>query len=359
MQRSLIDFLVAVCVIFAATGAFAKEIQAKDAQGRDYWLYTPDRIEKDKTYWLVIGVHGYRGNGKNAAGHADWAERYGCIVVGPSYDSNGYQYLQAGADEQTLDLMKTLRDKYQLHDKVFVSGFSGGAQFAHRFAMKHPDLVAGCAAHSGGTWGTGDYDKAVPNPEATGVPIVMSCGEKDTGKSFTEAPLGRLEWAKKYEQLLREGKYTYDAQWWPGVGHQLSKGARQMTQDCFQAATQHKPSYDRAVASIRTKLKAGEHAEAWKLIAKHRRDRKPRQTKGIVAAVYGAYTAQLDALADETDAIGVEAIASVMASDAEHDEKIQSIRGLMQTHRDGPRTRDAAREALQSLREQQREPAAG
>ena len=79
-------------------------------------------------------------------------------------------------------------------------GPSGGAQFAHRMMMKHPDLVIGCAAHSGGTWSTGG-SCGKPNPQAAQVPFVLSCGEEDTRKSTPDLPMGRLEWAKAFEKV--------------------------------------------------------------------------------------------------------------------------------------------------------------
>ncbi|MFK7788741.1 MAG: hypothetical protein AB8C95_04500, partial [Phycisphaeraceae bacterium] len=179
MHRQHLFILIAlVCACLGSLDVIAKETQGKDAQGRDYWLYTPDNIDSQKTYTLVVGVHGYRGKGKGAGGYAGWVKDHDVIVIGPTYDSNGYQYLQQGSDQQTIDLVKMLRKQYKLHDKIFIGGFSGGSQYSHRFAMKYPDLVAGCAAHSGGTWATGDYaERAKPNPKARGVLFVMSCGE--------------------------------------------------------------------------------------------------------------------------------------------------------------------------------------
>ena len=90
-------------------------------------VFSPDTIDADKTYTLVLGVHGYRGKGKGAGGMAGWAKQHDVIVLGPTYDSNGYQYLQKGSDEQTLGLIKGLRKEFKLHGKIFVTGFSGGA----------------------------------------------------------------------------------------------------------------------------------------------------------------------------------------------------------------------------------------
>jgi predicted esterase len=94
-------------------------------------------------------------------------------------------------DKQLIAIAKDVGKTYKLQPKLFVAAFSDGSQYAHRFMLKHPQLVVGCAAHSGGTWETGGV-----NPAGKAIPFVMSCGEKDPGKSFPKATYGRLEWAR-------------------------------------------------------------------------------------------------------------------------------------------------------------------
>lgn len=300
MQIRLSYWLAVLLIASLACDASAKEIQGKDAQGRDFWVYTPDEIDPDKTYTLVVGVHGFRGNGKGAAGYAKWVNQYDVIVLGASYNNDGYQYLQHGSDEQTVALVKQLRQDYKLHEKIFIAGFSGGAQYAHRFAMKYPDLVAGCAAHSGGTWATGDYaERAVPNPKARGVVFVISCGEKDTGKSFGEAPMGRLEWAKKYAGMLEEGGFVYDAKWVPDVAHRQSPTARQMTQDCFVASTRLLPELAEEAERIDALLGQRDYAASWAVL-------KPRIVQsttadGIIGKVIERYLASRGKAATRID----------------------------------------------------------
>ncbi len=209
----------------------AEEQQLTCSMGREYFLYLPDDLDAEKTYWLVVGVHGHGGKGKNAAGLAKWVGKGNCIVVGPSFPSGYYQTLSKGSDTQLIGIFKFLRARYKLYPRMFLYGFSGGAQFAHRFAMAHPELTIGCAAHSGGTWAD------TVNPKARNVPIAISCGEKDTSKSTSNCPMGRCEWAKTFAGNLHRGGFYFKARFWPGVGHRASPGARQMTEDCFCLAT--------------------------------------------------------------------------------------------------------------------------
>ena len=239
---------VSVCLMAVAMGllpaasAPGGEEKLACPMGREYFLYTPEGVDAKpkkaavkaadaaKTYWLVVGVHGHRGNGKGASGLAGWTTKGNVIVVGPSFP-DGYQGLAHETDRQLIGIFAELSKRFRLHPKMFVYGFSGGSQFAHRFTLKHPDLVVGCSAHSGGSW---DDPTA---PAAAGVPFAVSCGEGDTGKSMPQSPLGRLDWFKKFAGGLNAGPYTFKARTWPGVGHGRSPGAGQLTEECFVLST--------------------------------------------------------------------------------------------------------------------------
>lgn len=332
MRNQCLLMLVALCVVLLAGDALSKETQAKDGMGRDYWLYTPDEIDPDKTYTLVVGVHGANGIGKGAAGYAGWVNQHDVIVLGPSYrnDDGAFQYMQGNTDQQTIDLFKMLRKDYKLHDKLFIVGFSGGSQYAHRFAMEYPELVAGCAAHSGGTWATGDYpDRTVPNPKAKGVLFVISCGEKDTGKSFNEAPMGRLEWAKRYAGMLEEGGFIFDAKWWPNVGHQQGPGARQQTLDCFIASTQRLPEYEAEREVIEKAMRAKDTPAAWSLI-QARLNHADKDNDGILGKVHQAYLGSLERDIERIDRLAEREVRKIIH---EHSANIAARRAALEKHK--------------------------
>ena len=349
MPRLAITIGAVLLLSLLPAAVAAKEIQGKDTMGRDYWLYVPDEIDPDKTYTLVVGVHGARGIGKGAAGHADWINHHDVIVLGPSYPHNGFQYLHDQTDKQTILLFKQLRQKYKLHDKLFIAGFSGGSQYAHRFAMKYPQLVSGCAAHSGGTWATGDYPRGeAPNPAARGVLFVISCGENDTGKSFGPAPMGRLEWAKKYEQMLKRGGFLYDARWIPDVGHSYSGPARQMTRDCFIASTQRLAEYEAERQAIRKAIGGRKYEAAWQLI-RRRINHEDAKNEGILGQVHRMY---IDSLSRQISRIDRMAQREVRLASREHEdpETLQAaLKELKQRYGGAPRTMKAIERELEKI----------
>lgn len=349
LHRAKLIVFALLCLGLLPGVAQAKETQGKDAQGRDYWLYTPETIDPEKTYTLVVGVHGYRGKGKGAAGHAGWVNKHDVIVLGPTYDSNGYQYLSKGSGQQTVDLVKQLSKDYRLSKKIFIAGFSGGSQYAHRFAMKYPELVSGCAAHSGGTWATGDYPRGEGlNPKARGVLFVISCGEKDTKKSFGEAPFGRLEWAKKYEAMLDKGGFIYDAQWHRGVGHNYAKGARQQTEDCFIASTQRLPEYESERNAIEQAMLAKDDANAWSII-QARLSHRDSKNKGILGEVHRMYVDSLDDDITRIDRSAERVVRKIVRDNEDADVRRAALEKHKAAFVGAPKTGKAVDAALEEL----------
>lgn len=233
MILTFCTLLISVKMIRAADHSQDNEARRVDAMGREYFLYLPEHLDPDKIYWLVVGIHGAKQNGKGAGGYADWAGREDCIVVGPSFP-DGYQGLEHQTDRQLLGIREELSKKIKLHKQMFLAGFSGGAQFAHRFALANPQDVIGCAAHSGGTWASGDIRGDITDYKAAAnVPFVISCGQLDNAVAFPNAPFSRIDWAHRFEKVLKDNNFYFKAQYWPGLGHRRSENSNKLSLECF------------------------------------------------------------------------------------------------------------------------------
>jgi len=130
--------------------------QDRSAPGRiDYYEYVPARV--DPRAPLLVSVHGISGNARE---HVELlcrrADEQGVIVVAPVFAGprfRGFQRPRSRSGRAVrflLEVVAQVRARHHLPTGRFsLFGFSGGAQFAHRFALLHPRRIRSlivCAA---------------------------------------------------------------------------------------------------------------------------------------------------------------------------------------------------------------------
>lgn len=143
---------------------------------REYYYFIPAGI--GATAPLVVSVHGIS---RNAAEHLTRmrveAERFGAVLVAPLFRRQlygKYQQLEdrcsrARADLALIDIVTDVRSLAGVTEaSFFLTGFSGGAQFAHRFALYHADRVAACISCSAGWYSFPDHQLSYPHGVAHG-----------------------------------------------------------------------------------------------------------------------------------------------------------------------------------------------
>lgn len=137
-----------------------------------YWLVTP--AQADPTAPPLVAVHGILRDARGQARRfANAAAAAGRTVIAPLFDPRdfpGYQQviMRSRADIAMLDLMDYLRRTGIIHGRRFdLFGYSGGAQFAHRFAMLHPNWIGRLSIASAG-WFT--FPDQTPYPCGLGKP---------------------------------------------------------------------------------------------------------------------------------------------------------------------------------------------
>lgn len=125
---------------------------------REYFLYVPEGADEGSP--VLVLVHGIT---RNAAEHVfrfrAAADRSGTILVAPLFAEEAYgQYQQVvdrrsgtRADLALFDILDAVSAELGASvDCIRLFGFSGGAQFAHRFTMLYPERVAAVAAAAAG-----------------------------------------------------------------------------------------------------------------------------------------------------------------------------------------------------------------
>ncbi|MEQ1616942.1 MAG: hypothetical protein ABL883_01190 [Terricaulis sp.] len=137
---------------------------------REFFLYRPS-IERAGAP-LVVSVHGIA---RNAPAHTyrliEEAERYGLTVAAPLFAKEKYgQYQQlqdprsgVRSDLALLDIIAAASRLSQASaQEVLLFGFSGGAQFAHRFVLAHPRRVRSAVLVAAGWYTFPDHAQRYP-----------------------------------------------------------------------------------------------------------------------------------------------------------------------------------------------------
>jgi len=140
------------------------------AHGQEYYLYLPSRPGSPQA--LLVTVHGISRNAREQIGHfTAFAERSGAAVIAPYFSRDRYADYQRlgrlGRGERADHALESIVEEVQkllgmAPTRLLLFGYSGGGQFVHRFAMAHPDRVAGVAAAAPGWFTFPDEDLWFP-----------------------------------------------------------------------------------------------------------------------------------------------------------------------------------------------------
>ena len=203
---------------------------------------------------VLLAVHDtFRDIGALREAFVGLADECRCVVLLPLFpaaigdpnDVDNYKqvaYRDIRFDLIVLDMLDEMAERWGvLADRCFLFGFSGGAQFAHRFAYLHPDrLTAASVAAPGRTtrlchsasWPDGIDDirtrfgVAFDHANLAAVPLHLVVGEGDNSveelsPSATEK-LGRRAQAERMSDDWRESglDVTFDVV--PAAGHSMT-----------------------------------------------------------------------------------------------------------------------------------------
>ena len=149
-----------------------KEHQLSSNKALHYFLFVPSQGAKNAS--VMVTVHGISRNArKHARRFARHAERHGVVVVAPLFDVQhypGYQRLGISGERADLALNQILTEVAERTQantqKLYMFGYSGGAQFVHRYAMAYPNRVAAIAVGAAGWYTLPDPSQRFPHGTA-------------------------------------------------------------------------------------------------------------------------------------------------------------------------------------------------
>jgi len=216
----------------AAEGICFRHVACDDRLG--YFFYLP--AQRTSSNGILVCVHGISRNAKEQAErYRPLADQLGMALIAPLFDKarfHGYQRLSNRHPGLRADLMlhkainEVARQLTIPYPELHLVGYSGGAQFAHRFALLHPQRVASLNLCSAGWYTFPDPRQRFPMgvgrthawppiaPDLKGllmIPTQILIGSKDTqrDKSLNRKPAidhqqgrNRLERAHNWRQAL-------------------------------------------------------------------------------------------------------------------------------------------------------------
>lgn len=168
--------------------------------GLPLWLYQPRKVRNVKR--VLVAVHGISRDVKEQLEcYRPLADEMGCWLVVPKFSSHKfprYQQLCSGSGQPRADIalnsfLALWRCMHgQPYLKMMLAGYSGGAQFAHRYALHHPQQVAAMALGSAGWYSFPDEKVKYPRglartvaldrvylDEMLRIPMLVTVGDQD------------------------------------------------------------------------------------------------------------------------------------------------------------------------------------
>lgn len=227
---------------------------------QEYLLYVPEAAPAGAP--VMVSVHGVSRNApKHSTMFSPACDAHGVVMVAPIFRKDlhdDYQRLGRRDRGNRVDLLlhKLLAEVARVSGadvtRILLFGYSGGAQFAHRYAMVHPHRVARATVAAAGWYTFPDHGQRFPygirpartlpgvtfNPEEfLRVPIDVLVGANDTAleqvrstaRTVAQQGTTRVDRARNWVAAMRAAAAAFDLE--PrvtltevaGVGHSFSE----------------------------------------------------------------------------------------------------------------------------------------
>lgn len=131
-------------------------------------IQLPSEFDPNKTYKLLVGLHGGAGSADEFSGIYEWFEDPDFIMVslqgpypqmyGSSMRYNWFDYGNPDTDfveqqmlaatEYVLNAINNIKESYNIDD-VYITGFSQGTEISYLTALKNPGIFAGIIPYTG------------------------------------------------------------------------------------------------------------------------------------------------------------------------------------------------------------------
>ena len=124
---------------------------------REYFVRLPPKFDRNKQYWLLAAI--YSPPMLNALQRAIAGAGFDAILISPTFREDNINLTRFPVSSERdffTEVIKAVRAEYPVRPRMLLTGYSRGAQFAHRYAFAHPDEIEALAPLASGTWTTPD-----------------------------------------------------------------------------------------------------------------------------------------------------------------------------------------------------------
>ena len=148
----------------------------QDGSGHDYFVYRPVGAGADAP--IFVAIHDISRNAREQATFFAWScDRHDAVLIAPSFAADRYpNYQRLGRSRQKhadgrradatleviLDEVASLSGMPMPPPRIHLFGYAAGGRFAMRFAMAHPDRVAGVVIAAPGAYTFPDRERRFP-----------------------------------------------------------------------------------------------------------------------------------------------------------------------------------------------------
>ncbi len=197
MKESLM-VLVAITLLFVFVGCVGcQEAQIKPMEGVEFidtdnyanrklyfYYYIPAKAVGQEKSDILACIPGLGGSGEyfRNSNFKKLADEEGMILISPSFNYDeanwgtrqSYQYPEVWSGQAFLEIINKFEQIHKKQtDKLYLYGFSAGAQFALRFSLWKPEICDACVAYASG-------GRIIPQ-NSNQVSYLLGVGRQDIG----------------------------------------------------------------------------------------------------------------------------------------------------------------------------------
>lgn len=219
MKIKIIIFIYIILIfsnnIFAGKFKSGEVETSNDANQKvKFQYYFPDKLDTTiTTLNIIVCAGGLNSTGNEFTGSLwiEFADKNKFVILTPAFRFNqsdweqqkSYQYPDVWSGEALIKILDTIT--FDIPYKLYMIGFSAGAQFVHKFALLYPNITEAVFAHAAGGY---EYPYKYIRTR-----FIVSVGANDNQ---------RIDNAKRFHQLCIDNTIDCELKIYPNLGHDFN-----------------------------------------------------------------------------------------------------------------------------------------